>query len=84
MYLSVNNLASLGTVGNHCDGNADFLFDEENVILCFLGKLVKFLDASDIALEAGEGNENGLCLLEKVSVGEISDNLAVDFGRAGL
>ena len=77
-FLSVYNFFSLRTVGNHCDRFADFLLNEENIVLCFLRELVEIPDTSDVALEARKSYKNRLCLLEHMSVREILYDLSVN------
>ena len=64
---------------NDRDGNAEFLFDEKNVIFGFLRERIEGLHAADVGLPAGERLKDRLCPLQTGGVREVARDLPVDF-----
>ena len=78
LFISVNNIVSSWSVGNHGDRVSDLLLDEFDVFSAILRKILIVLYSTDIAFPSWKLLDHRFCFLKSGCGREVCSNLSVD------
>ena len=78
LFISVNNIVSSWSVGNHSDRVSDLLLDEFDVFSAILRKILIVLDSTDITFPSWKLLDHRFCFLKSGCGREVCGNLSVD------
>ena len=78
LFISVNNIVSSRSVGNHSDGESNLFFYKFNIFSAVLRQILIFFDSTDITFPSWQFLQNRFCFLKLYSSREICGNLTVN------